>query len=244
MIRFLPRSLRVRLSAASRPVSLRPSKPWYVGVGVVALALALGLIAGRWSALGWTQSAQAQVREIQALRERVAASETELSRLRSLANSGESRVQVERSAQQQLARQVQALEEENGRLKEELAVFDSLVPGASDRPVIHRLRVEAMEEAGEYRYRLLLIAGGTRDPREFNGSLQLVVSVVREGRNAVMTLPDTSARDERYRLSFRRMQRVEGTFRVDPAAKVKSVQVRVLENGVREPRAVSSAILS
>lgn len=218
--------------------------PWYARIAVVIAAVALGVGVGRWTAFGWGKNPDAQAREVEQLRQRVAGLDEELARLRPLASSGESRVQIERSAQQQLARQVQTLEEENARLKEELAVFDSLVPGTTDRPVIQRLRVEAIGEHGEYRYRLLLIAGGGRDAREFNGSLQLVVNLTRDGRNAVVTLPEGNARDERFRLSFRRMQRIEGTFRVEPAAKVRSVQVRVLENGVREPRAMETVTIS
>jgi len=41
-------------------------------------------------------------------------------------------------------------------------------------------------------------------------------------------------------LGFKHFQRVDGTFRVDPKAKVVSVQVRVYEAGSAEPKATRS----
>jgi len=44
-----------------------------------------------------------------------------------------------------------------------------------------------------------------------------------------------------FKLGFKYFQRVEGTFRVSPKAKVESVQVRVYEAGSTQPRATHSA---
>jgi hypothetical protein len=44
-----------------------------------------------------------------------------------------------------------------------------------------------------------------------------------------------------FRLTFRHFHRVEGIFRVDPKAKVESVQVRVYEAGSDQVRAAQSA---
>jgi hypothetical protein len=43
-----------------------------------------------------------------------------------------------------------------------------------------------------------------------------------------------------FRLAFKYFRRVEGTFRVNPKAKVESVQVRVYETGSSQPRATHS----
>jgi hypothetical protein len=40
-----------------------------------------------------------------------------------------------------------------------------------------------------------------------------------------------------FKLGFKYFQRVEGTFRVSPKAKVESVQVRVYEGTSTQPRA-------
>ena len=46
-----------------------------------------------------------------------------------------------------------------------------------------------------------------------------------------------------FRLAFKYFRRVEGTFRVNPKAKVESVQVRVYETGSNQPRATHSVTL-
>jgi hypothetical protein len=43
-----------------------------------------------------------------------------------------------------------------------------------------------------------------------------------------------------FRLAFKYYRRVEGTFRVNPKAKVESVQVRIYETGSSQPRATHS----
>jgi hypothetical protein len=51
--------------------------------------------------------------------------------------------------------------------------------------------------------------------------------------------PDSST----FRLAFKHFQRVEGTFRVNPKAKVVSVQMRVYEAGSMEPKVTQSVTL-
>ncbi|NUP99369.1 MAG: Gfo/Idh/MocA family oxidoreductase [Armatimonadetes bacterium] len=128
-------------------------------------------------------------------------------------------------------------------LAEDLAFFENLVP-AGDKLEIHRFKVERDALPGEYRYRLLLLQGGRRE-RPFQGSLQLLVSVQEGGRDAMITLP--AAGDSpgiAYRLSFKHFFRVEGNFRVPAAAKVRSVQARVLESGSNQARATQQVDLS
>jgi hypothetical protein len=243
--RFKPRRLRT----ASRRVAIRAELAWHwqmamwaaVGAILIAIGYALYDTGRRFG------SPDSQVLESErgTLRQRIASMEEELERLRAIAVSTDSRVQVEKTAQAQLAKQLKTVEEENTRLKEELAFFENLVPGSKDdRMTIHRFRVEPNGTPGEYRYRMLVMAGTAREGREFNGTVQLVVNVQRDDRNAVIMLPEGRATDASYRLTFKRMQRVEGMFRVEPTVKVRTVQVRVLENGSSQPRATESYTLS
>ncbi len=195
--------------------------------------------------LGGTYSEDGE-RERSELRTRVSSLEAELGQLRSLAFSSDSRLQVEKTAQSQLASQLKMVEEENARMKEELAFFENIVPGGKDdRLTIHRFRVEPNGVPGEYRYRMLVLAGAAREDREFNGSVQLVLNTQREERNTVITLPENrGASDPSFRLRFKRMHRVEGSFRIDPGVKIRSVQIRVLEQGSNQPRATENYTLS
>ena len=131
-------------------------------------------------------------------------------------------------------------------LREELAIFESMLSAesrAANPLSINRFKVVPDVLPGEYRYRLLLLlAPGNRRDRDFQGRLELVVSLTEGGKNAMMTFPepgDPSA--AAFRLSFRHFHRVEGIFRVDPKAKVESVQVRVYEGGSDQIKAAQTA---
>ena len=160
-------------------------------------------------------------------------------------NASESKLQIERTAQTQLGKQVKALEDENSRLKEDLAFFENLIPSEhrDNTLLINRFRVDAGVLPGEFRYRLLLLQGGRRD-KPFQGKLQLLVTLQqRDGKDAIITFPEDGAA-QTYRISFKYFQRVEGTFRVAPDAQVKMVRVRVFENGSTQVRAAQSFYLS
>jgi hypothetical protein len=111
-------------------------------------------------------------------------------------------------------------------------------------PAIYRFKVEPDVLPGEYRYRLLLVTPTSRRDRDFNGRLELVVSLQEGGQNAMMSFPEQAdAGAAAFRLSFKYFRRVEGTFRVNPRAKVESVQVRVYETGSSQPRAIHTVAL-
>ena len=59
-----------------------------------------------------------------------------------------------------------------------------------------------------------------------------------------MVPPEEKSDDAAYRVRFKRFYRAEGSFRVDPKAKVRSVQVRLFEQGAAQPRATESYTLS
>jgi len=173
------------------------------------------------------------------LRERVVTLTKESAALRASVNASESELQIERAVQTQLTKQVKTLGDENARLKEDLAFFDNLIPSTrhDNSLLINRFRVDPGELPGEFRYRLLLMQGGER-VQPFQGSLQLLVSLQQDGKDATITLPERA--NKAYDLSFKYFQRVEGTFRVAPDAAVKTVRARIFQKGSTQVRATQS----
>ncbi|GIZ52893.1 hypothetical protein NCCP691_29070 [Noviherbaspirillum aridicola] len=166
------------------------------------------------------------------LREQLDALTAERDKLSTLANAAESQLNMEKAAQKQLAAQLKTLETENARLKEDLAFFESLLPNAAGPQgvAIRRLKVDHIAP-NQLRYRVLIMQGGAAS-QLFSGNLQLLVSTVQEGRNAMMTFPDRSpAEQQKYALSFRHYQRVEGVITLPEGVTARSVQARVLEKG-------------
>lgn len=238
---------RTRFGISAPKMAVTMHVAWYwrwlglVLIASVSLAVAAWIFNAGLRFAGFDRREVEQ--ELKKLSETTKGLEEELVRLRGIANASESRLKIEQAAQSQLVAQAKALEAENARLKEDLGFFENLVP-TGERLSIHRLKIERDALPGEYRYRLLILQGGKRD-RPFQGSLQLLVSVQQGNRNDMMVFPgEKEPGAAGFRLNFRYFFRAEGTFRVPPAASVRSVQVRVLENGVEQARATQSVNLS
>ena len=244
----LLKKIRQRFGIAAPRMTVRTHVAWYWRMlGLVAvLSCSFALAAWMYDAgrrfAGFDRSEAEQ--ELSQLRESVAKLTQETVGLRASVNASESKLQIERAAQAQLGRQVKVLEDENARLKEDLAFFENLIPSEhrDNTLLINRFQVEPGALPGEFRYRLLLLQGGRRD-KPFQGNLQLLVTLQQEGKSAIITLPEEGAAPA-YKISFKYFQRVEGTFRIAPGAQVKMVQVRIFESGSAEARATQSFNLS
>ena len=244
----LLKKIRQRFGISAPRMTVKIHVAWYwrmlglVAVLSCSFALAAWIYdAGRRFA-GFDRSEAEQ--ELSQLRESVGRLTQETAGLRASVNASESKLQIERAAQAQLGRQVKVLEDENARLKEDLAFFENLIPSEhrDNTLLINRFRVEPGALPGEFRYRLLLLQGGRRD-KPFQGNLQLLVTLQQDGKDAIITLPEEGAA-QAYKISFKYFQRVEGTFRVAPGARVKMVQVRIFESGSTQARATQSFNLS
>jgi len=243
--------LRQRFGIAAPKVSVRTHVPWYLRwLGLaVALVFSVALAAWTWDAgrrfAGFDRSEVGQ--DLAAARAEAAKLREELERLRALANAADSKVAIERTAQQKLAQQIRSLEQENGRVREELALFESMLSSetAVAAPLsILRFKVEPDLLPGEYRYRLLLLASGPRRGRDFQGRLELAVGLTEDGRSAIIMVPgQAEAEGSAFRLAFKHFQRIDGSFRVSPKARVGSVQLRVYESGSAEPKVTQSVTL-
>ncbi|MBC7802813.1 MAG: hypothetical protein H7Y16_02965 [Candidatus Parcubacteria bacterium] len=243
--------LRQRFGISAPKVSVRTHVPWYLRWLGLAVLLAISATLAAWMYdagrrfAGFDRSEVEQ--EFSEARVELVKVREELERLRAIANAADSKVSIERTAQQKLAQQTRALEQENARLREELAIFESMLSSetASAAPLsILRFKAEPELIPGEYRYRVLLLASGPRRGREFQGRLEFVVSLTEGGRSAMITVPVAGDPDAAsFRLAFKHFQRTDGTFRVSPKAKVVSVQVRVYETGSPEPKVTQSVAL-
>jgi hypothetical protein len=244
------RTLKRRYGIAAPRVAVHTHVPWYWRwlVGALLSAVVLGVAwltydFGR--SLAGYHSGEAAAEQAR-LASEVGRLQEENAELRDQLVAAEREVQIESSTQGNLAGQLKALSDENALLKEDLAFFQTLMTSSNDAPggvAINRFRVRPDALPGEYRYQLLVVQTRTRS-KEFQGRLQLVVDLVRDGRPEVLLLPRAQDKHDPYLLVFKFYQRVEGTFTLPPDATVSRVQVRVLENGVDMPRSSQTVTLS
>jgi hypothetical protein len=242
--------MRQRFGIAAPRVAVRSETTWYLRWVTLILVLAGSALLAAWMYdagrrfAGFDRSEVEQ--QLAEARRDLQEARTELERLRAVANAADSRLSIERAAQVKFAQQVRAQEQEIARLREEQAIFESMLSAesrAANPLSINRFKVVPDVLPGEYRYRLLLLlAPGSRRDRDFQGRLELVVSLNDGTKTVMMTFPETGDPSAAaFRLTFRYFHRVEGIFRVDPKAKVESVQARVYEAGSDQVRAAQSA---
>jgi hypothetical protein len=241
------RSLRRRFGISAPKMTVRTHVAWYwrwmgmIVIASISFAMAGWIYDAGMRFAGFDRSEIEQ--EVKQLREAVTKLEAEGKQLRGVANASEAKLKIEQSAQAELAVRIKILEEENQRLKEDLAFFENLGP-TGDRLSINRFVVRKDDLPGEYRYRMLVLIGGASRDRQFQGSMQLAVNVQSQGRNGMILVPDPSQPENpAFRLNFKYFQRVEGTFRVPEQAKVTSVQVRVTQQGASQPTATQKVDL-
>ncbi len=227
---------RRRMSVASPRVTIKAQQPWPVRLVLGAAVLGFAAAVAMWTydlGHGLTEPAAENSKEqLAQYKEDLAKLKGERDRLAARVDAAQSQINIERATQQQLVVQVKNLESENNSLKEDLAFFDSLLPNTigPQGVAIRRMKID-LPHPGQLHYRLLIVQGGKGD-HTFVGNLQFVVSTLQGGKSVMMNLPVAAeAGQEKFRLSFRYYQRVEGTLALPQGATVKMVQTRVLENG-------------
>jgi hypothetical protein len=217
------RRLRGRFGISAPRVAIRTHLPWYwralsviVVLSGVSLALAGWIYdAGRRFA-GFHQVASEH--EIAEMRERLAKLESELEGARKVANSSESRLRIESTAQERLAAQIKALEEENTRLKADLATFESLA-GEPGRQV--RTRDQPAADCSRRRRTVPLSPSAGPNRRQKGQGIQRHDSARRHRatRQETVMMQFPAAGDPaagQYQVNFRHFRRLEGTSRWPP----------------------------
>lgn len=179
------------------------------------------------------------------LHEQVARFRIENAQLGSLVAQYERQIQIEQASSQETSRQIKMLSDENARLQEDLAFFQNLTAthGKEGELGVHRLKLERDKMPGEYHLRMLLVQSGQR-VREFKGSYQLVATMLKDGQRITHLFPQELSGKDQFQLSFKYYRRVEQSIQLPEDAQLESIQVRIFEQGVNEPRVRQSVDLS
>ena len=243
------RRVKRRFGIAAPRLSVRLHMPWYLRWSMLvpfligALGLAWWAYGSGLELAGFHRSEAEQ--ELVQLRERVEVLGGENENLKNQLVQYERMVQIEQSSNQETAKQLKTLADENISLQEDLAFFQNLtaVRGKEGELAVHRLKLERDRMPGEYRLRMLLVQGGQR-AKEFSGSYQLVATVLEGGQRTTRLYPQDASGNAQFQLGFKYYQRVEKSLQLPPGAELESVQVRIFEQGAREPKLRQNVNLS
>lgn len=212
-------------------------------MALVAIGAAVAIFVWQQTVGKGMAEREALVLQTQELKTSVEKLEAERARLQTLVDSSDSKLAVERTAQQTLATQLKGLEAENTKLKSDLAYMESLLPAGSGAAslAIRRFQVEKDRLPNQWLLKALIVQA-EKNERDFAGSLQVIISGVQAGKNVNVTWPDTSNKDGlgKSKLNFKRMQRLEETISTPADLQVKSMQLRIIEQGsVRAQQSVN-----
>ncbi|MBS0309196.1 MAG: hypothetical protein JSS58_09515 [Proteobacteria bacterium] len=226
------------MSVAAPRMSIKSHLPWPLKLVVLVLVLGCAGAMAMWvydlgRSFAGLSTGMSRAEEAD-LREKIVSLGSERDHYQSTANAAESRINMEKSAQAQLALQAKALETENAKLKEDLAFFEKLLPTSTGAQGVSIRSVQAeLVAPNQLHYRILVMQGG-KGTQDFNGNLQLTVTLLQGGKSAMMIFPDAKTAPvdaDKYKLSFKHYQRMEGTLTLPEGAVTKAVQARILERG-------------
>jgi len=218
--------LRRHLSISAPRMIVRSHLPWPVRWAALGLVLGFSAAIAMWAfefgkdIAGLDRNAK---QELAQLRVEVAQLRAERDKAQVVANTAESLLKAERTAQEKLASQLRQVESANVALKADLGFFERLFPtGAHDGPSVRGLQIDT-QAGGQLRYQLLVTQAG-KNVNEFVGRFDLILTGTLDGQPWTQSMnggPQT--------LQLKQYARIEGILAYPERAVVKAVQVKVFD---------------
>lgn len=234
-MRRLVRTLKRHFGPATPHVAVRAEFPWYWRFFWVVLLVSAGFSIGYWRYAGGSAAS---------FRQEIARLEQENNTLRTQAIHVERQQQVTNVAQNDLAKDLTSLQEENVRLKEDVTFYTSILEESTGVAVVklHSFKLSRGSRPGEYQYRLLLIQSGKHD-RNVQGSLQLTLLGTQDGKPVTEAILGGKSR-QGGKVNFKYYQPFEGSFTVPEHMMPQSLQAKFSQVGSVEPKLTQEVSLS
>ncbi len=217
--------LRRRLSVSAPRMTVRSHLPWPLRWAVAALMLGFSAAIALWafefgkSIAGLDRDAK---EELSRLRSEIAQLKDEHAKARQVADTAESLLKAERTAQERLAQQLRQAEADRQALQADLGFFERLLPSGGEGLQLRGLQAE-LRAPGQLRYQMLVVQNG-KAPADFSGRYELVLSGLLDGKPWTQPMPGGPKP-----LRLKLYTRVEGTLDHPAAAVIKTVQARVID---------------
>jgi hypothetical protein len=222
------RLLKRRLTISAPSMAIRSTMPWPLKWAVAAVVLGFCAAIALWAfefgkdITGIDQDEKAQLAKLQI---EVAKLRSERDKAQSVANVSGSLLATEKATQEKLVQTVKQLETENRTLKDDLGFFERLIPtSATESVAIRGLQAEVMPNH-QLKWQVLVLQS-TKNPNEYKGRLDLVVAGVLTGKAWSMSLQGGG-----QSFDVKQYRRLEGLIDLPIGVSVKSVTVKVMDNG-------------
>ena len=175
------RLLRRRLTISAPRMSVRSALPWPFRWAVLAIVLGFCAAIGLWAfefgkdIAGLEKGSKEEMVRLRAeavsLRQELDKAKELRDQAQSVANTAGTLVTAEKAAQQQLVAQVQQLELDNRRLRDDLGFFEKLIPTSGNDGVSIRGVQAEVVGATTVKWQVLVIQASKNAP-EFAGQLE------------------------------------------------------------------------
>ncbi|OAE64013.1 hypothetical protein DBL07_09130 [Achromobacter mucicolens] len=240
------------------PAARSPSRSHGAVVRLCAMLL-LGVLVG--GAAGFFHARQLyrpqdavviSVQQAEAQDEAMRQQATQLRYIRGQLDTADGELVIERSARQELETQLHAAQAELGRVRDQLAFYEQLLPPGPEGSVdIRSMQID--REGGGLRYKVLLMRSGRNGGTPFAGALRFQATGVLKGETVTVDLAPMQVKAEAgpvtatgenltaasLALQFDQYQRSQGILAVPDGFVPESVTVSVLEGEtVRASRSV------
>ena len=222
------RLLRRKLTVSAPRMAVRSALPWpfrwLLGAVVLGFSGSLAMWAfefGRDIAGLDRESKQ----ELSRLRGEVQTLRADLLVAQLVANTSESVLTTERSAQEQLAMRIRQLETDNEALRSDLGFFERLIPGSDSGDLsIRGLQAERLSDT-QWRWQALMMQAAKNAP-DFKGALEVTFAGTLAGKPWSATQAPAP-----QPVLIKGYLRLEGLVDVPSQAVVKTVTAKILQGG-------------
>ncbi len=236
------RLLHRRLTISSPRMAIRSALPWPFRWAVVAIVMGFCAAIGLWAfelgkdIAGLEKGSKEELKrlrnEVIVMQSELLRSQQERDKAQSVANTIETLVQAEKSAQQALLEQVRQLEQANQGLRDDLGFFEKLIPSTGTSGVSVRGLQAEMQDSSRLKWQVLLIQA-SKNASVFNGRLEMAFTGLHGSRPWSGSLPNPVV------VKIGQYARIEGVLDVPPQVVVKSVSVRLMDgNNVRATHSI------
>lgn len=229
------------------------------GLVRVVVALVIGALLGGSASFFYarqlyrpTDAVLVSARQAEAQEEAMRQQSTQLRYTQGQLDTADGELVIERAARQELETQLRAAQAEVGRVRDQLAFYEQLLPPGPEGSVDIR-GVEIDRGAGGLRYKVLLMRSGRNGGAPFSGALRFQATGILKGETVKVDLapmqvkaesgsvaiPGDSAPTSPLALQFDQYQRSQGILALPEGFVPESVTVSVLEGDtVRASRSV------
>jgi hypothetical protein len=228
------RTLKRHFGITAPHVAVRAAMPWYWEVARLLLLLFIGYAVAYWQFVGrhthpFDKLAEQKLEDVQSMQARVVHLESQL--------------QVSAAAQGDLTKEMASMQDENMRMKEDVAFYKSILNegGTIGVPKIYSVKLIKGAHPGEYQYQILLVQSGRHD-KLIQGALQLVLNSMQDGKPMVYRV-EPEGQQKVIKVNFKYYQRIEGSFNVPSQEGAQTLQVQYVATGGIQPTLTQTADL-